>query len=67
MEVVPSEQRQEMGELRLEIIPKGMLNELRVQYDIIDRIRKAQMKCPEILQLREWMGASKYPKFRLDE
>jgi hypothetical protein len=41
MEVVPSELRQEMGELRLEIIPKGMLNELRVQYNIMDRICKA--------------------------
>jgi hypothetical protein len=62
-EVVPSELRQEMGELRLEVIPKGMLNELRVQYDIMDHIRKAQKKCLEILQLREWMEAGKYPKF----
>jgi hypothetical protein len=67
MEVVPSELHQEMGELRLEIIPKGMLNELRVKYDIVDRIRKAQNKCLEILQLRELMGASKYPEFRIDE
>jgi hypothetical protein len=67
MEVVPSELRQEMGKLRLEIIPKGMLNELRVQYNIMDRIRKAQKKCPEILQLREWMEAGKYPEFRVDE
>jgi hypothetical protein len=67
MEVVPSELRQEMGGLRLEIIPKGMLNELRVQYDIMDRIRKAQKKCPEILQLRECMEAGKYPEFRVDE
>jgi hypothetical protein len=41
MEVVPSGLRQVMGELRLEIIPKGMLNELRVQYGIMDCIRKA--------------------------
>jgi hypothetical protein len=56
-----------MGELCLEIIPKGMLNELRVQYDIMDRIHKAQKKCPEILQLRELMEAGKYPEFRVDE
>jgi hypothetical protein len=49
IEVVPSELRQEMGELCLEIIPKGVLNELQVQYDIMDHIRKAQKKCPEIL------------------
>jgi hypothetical protein len=48
MEVVPSELHQEMGELCLEIIPKGILNELRVQYDVMDRIRRAQKKCPEI-------------------
>jgi hypothetical protein len=42
-----------MGELHLKIIPKGVLNELRVQYDLMDRIRKAQKKCPEILQLHE--------------
>jgi hypothetical protein len=53
MEVLPSELRQEMDEIRLEIIPKGMLNEMRVQYGIMDHIRKAQKKCPEISQLRE--------------
>jgi hypothetical protein len=63
MEDVPYELCQEMGELHLEIIPKGMLNKLRVQYDIMDLIHKAQKKCPEILQLHDWMEASKYPEF----
>ena len=40
-EAIPSELSQEMEDLRLEILPKGMLNELRVQYNLKDRIRKA--------------------------
>jgi hypothetical protein len=36
MEVVPRELCQEIGDLRLEILPKGILNELRVQYNLED-------------------------------
>jgi hypothetical protein len=36
MEVVPPELCQEIGDLRLEILPKGILNELRVQYNLED-------------------------------
>jgi hypothetical protein len=41
MEAIPPELCQEMGELHLEILPKGMLNELRVTPSIVftqDRI-----------------------------
>ena len=48
MEAVPPELCQGMGDLRLEILPKGMLNELRVQYNLKDRIRNAQLECPKI-------------------
>jgi hypothetical protein len=48
MEAVPPELCQEIGDLYLEILPKGMLNELCVQYNLKDWIRNAQLECPEI-------------------
>jgi hypothetical protein len=42
MEAVPPELCQEMADLQLEILPKGMLNELWVRYDLEDWICKAQ-------------------------
>ena len=41
VEAIPLELSQEMEDLRLEILQKGMLNELQVQYNLEDRIRKA--------------------------
>jgi hypothetical protein len=67
MEAIPPELCQEMGGLRLEILPKGMLNELRVQYNLEDRIRNAQLECPEIWEIRELMKRDKCPEFKEDE
>jgi hypothetical protein len=67
MEAVPPELCQEMGKLRLEILPRGMLNELRVQYNLKDRIRNAQLECPKIWEIRELMKKGKCPEFREDE
>jgi hypothetical protein len=61
MEAVPPELCQEMGDLQLEIVPKGMLSELRVQYDLEDQIRKAQQSCPMIQRLRKIMKRGKSP------
>ena len=36
IEAIPPELSQEMEDLRLEILPKGMLNELRVWYNLED-------------------------------
>ena len=44
-----------------------MLNELRVQYNLEDQIRKAQQECPEIWEIRELMELGKCPEFREDE
>ena len=44
-----------------------MLNELRVQYNLEDRICKAQQECPKIWEIRELMELGKCPKFREDE
>ena len=44
-----------------------MLNELRVQYNLEDRICKAQQECPEIWEIRELMELGKCPEFREDE
>jgi hypothetical protein len=59
MEDVPPELCQEMGELRLKILPRGMLNELRVQYNLKDRIRNAQLECLKIWEIRELMKKGK--------
>jgi hypothetical protein len=67
MEAVPPKLCQEMGELRLEILPKGMLNELRVQYNLTDRIHNAQLECPKIWEIQELMKKGKCPEFREDE
>ena len=45
---IPLELSQEMEDLQLKILPKGMLNELQVQYNLEDQIRKAQQECPKI-------------------
>jgi hypothetical protein len=66
MEAIPPELCQEMGKLRLKILPKGMLNELRVQYNLKDRICNAQLECPEIWEIRELMKKGKCPEFRED-
>ena len=50
-EAIPPELSQEMEDLRLKILPKGMLNELRVQYNLEDRIHKAQQECPKIWEI----------------
>ena len=47
-EAIPPELSQEIDDLRLKMLPKGMLNELRVLYNLEDQIRKAQQKCPKI-------------------
>jgi hypothetical protein len=48
MEAVPPKLSREMGDLRLKILPKVMLNKLRVRYNLEDRIRNAQLECPKI-------------------
>ena len=38
-ESVPPELKEEIDDFQLEILPHGLLNELRIQYDLTDRIR----------------------------
>ena len=52
---VPPELKKEIDDLQLEILPHGLLNELRIQYDLTDRIRQAQKSCEEIEYLRGLM------------
>ena len=47
-EATPPELSQEMEDLWLKILTKGILNELRVQYNLEGQIRKAQQECPKI-------------------
>jgi hypothetical protein len=47
-----------MGDLHLEILPKGMLNELQVQYNLKDQIHNAQLEYPEIWEIPVWKWES---------
>jgi hypothetical protein len=44
---------EELEMLRIEIVDHGQVNELRVTYDLEERIRTAQKSCAEIKALRE--------------
>jgi hypothetical protein len=60
--VVKEEQpalHEELEKLRIEIVDHGQVNELRVTYDLEDRIRTAQKSFAEIKVLRELMKEGK--------
>jgi hypothetical protein len=58
---------EELEKLRIEIMDRGQANELRVTYDLEDRIRKAQKSCAEVKALQELMKEGKADDYRLDE
>jgi hypothetical protein len=58
---------EELEKLRIEIVDHGQANELRVTYDLEDRIRTVQKSCVEIKVLRELMKEGKAEDYRLDE
>jgi hypothetical protein len=57
---------EELDKLRIEIVDHGQVNELRVTYDLEERIRTAQRSCAEIQVLRELMEG-KAEDYRLDD
>jgi len=57
----------EMEKLKLEIVEQGQLNELMIKYDLEDRIRQAQKRCPKIRKLRRLMRNGKAPDYRVDD
>jgi ribonuclease HI len=58
---------EELEKLRIDIVDHGQANELRVAYDLADRIRTAQKSCAEIKVLRELMKEGKAEDYRLGE
>jgi hypothetical protein len=58
---------EELEKLRIEIVDQGQVNELRVTYDLEERIRTAQKSCAEIKALRELMKQGKAEDYRVDE
>jgi hypothetical protein len=58
---------EELEKLRIEIVDHGQANELRVTYDLEDRIRTAQKSCAKIKVLRELMKEGKAEDYHLDE
>jgi ribonuclease HI len=63
---IPPELCEELEKLQIEVMPKGQLNTLRVQYNLEERVRQAQQTCPEIAEIRELMSKGKCPEFRVD-
>jgi ribonuclease HI len=58
---------EELEKLRIEIVDHGQVNELRVTYDLEERIRTAQKSYAEIKVLRELMKEGKAEDYCLDE
>jgi hypothetical protein len=58
---------EELEKLRIEIVDHGQVNELRVTYDLEDRIRTAQKSCAKIKALQELMKEGKAEDYCLDE
>jgi hypothetical protein len=58
---------EEMEKLRVEIVEKGKLNELRMTYTLEDHIRQAQNGCPEIAEVKNLMARGKAADYHLDE
>jgi hypothetical protein len=58
---------EELEKLRIKIVDHGQANELRVTYDLEDRIQTAQKSCAEIKVLRELMKEGKAEDYRFDE
>jgi hypothetical protein len=58
---------EELEKMRIEIVDHGQVNELRVTYDLEERIRTAQKSSAEIKVLRELMKEGKAEDYRVDE
>jgi ribonuclease HI len=58
---------EELEKLRIEIVDHGQVNELRVTYDLEERIRTAQKSSAEIKILRELMKEGKAEDYHIDE
>jgi polyhydroxyalkanoate synthesis regulator phasin len=58
---------EEMEKLKLEIVERGQLNDLRVKYTLEDQIRQAQKGCPEIEEAKCLMAKRKVADYCLNE
>jgi hypothetical protein len=58
---------EELEKLRIKIVDHGQVNELRVTYDLEERIRTAQKSSAEIKVLQELMKEGEAEDYRLDE
>src|SRR6187551_4052543 len=57
----------ELYMLKLELVEEGKPQEMRVRYNLEDRIKEAQGKCPEIQEVKENIQRGVAPDFRIDE
>jgi hypothetical protein len=57
----------ELERLKLEIVEQGHLNTMTVKYDLEDRIRQAQRRCPELQKLKRTMRDGKATDHRVDD
>ena len=64
---LPHELKQELEQFQTEIMSHGQLNELQIQFDLGNRIRKSQQDYPEIQEIQKLMKKGKCPEFHEDE
>ena len=64
---LPKESAEDLGELRLEIVPRGYVAALEIQSTLMDKIREAQRTDKEIASIKEKMSKGKAKGFREDE
>jgi hypothetical protein len=57
----------ELERLRLEIVEQGHLDTMTVKYDLEDRIRQAQQRCPELQKLKRAMRDGRATDYRVDD
>ena len=66
-EGLPKELTEDLGQLRLEIVPRGYVASLEIQSTLMDKIREAQKADKEIAEIKEKMSKGKAKGFREDD
>ena len=64
---LPKELAEDLHELCLEIVPRGYVAALEIQYTLMDKTREAQKTDKEIAEIKEKMSKGKAKGFREDE
>ena len=64
---LPKELAEDLWELRLEIVPRGLVATMEVHSTLLGKIREAQKEDKEIAEIKERMSEGKAKGFHEDE